>query len=108
MSDFGWMKPVQGKSSRAQVIQALLTAFQLNGRLWRDLSAAGCADYDGRTYASDYYGRYPAYAAGYGYNNDGYYGRPYYGGENCGTPDEPKACPPLPRHPLPYYPGDRW
>jgi hypothetical protein len=27
--------------------------------------------------------------------------------ENCGTPDEPKACPPLPRHPLQYYPGDR-
>ena len=72
------------------------------------LIAVGCADYNGRGYASDYYGRYPAYAAGYGYNNDGYYGRPYYGGENCGTPDEPKACPPLPRHPLPYYPGDRW
>jgi hypothetical protein len=37
---------------------------------------------------------------------------PYAGGqasasENCGTPDEPKACPPMPRHPLPYYPGDR-
>jgi hypothetical protein len=29
------------------------------------------------------------------------------GGENCGTPDEFKACPPLPRHPLPYYPGNR-
>ena len=27
--------------------------------------------------------------------------------ENCGTPDEPKACPPLPRHPLPYYPANR-
>jgi hypothetical protein len=27
--------------------------------------------------------------------------------ENCGTPDEPKSCPPLPRHPLPYYPGNR-
>ena len=27
--------------------------------------------------------------------------------ENCGTPDEPKSCPPLPRHPLQYYPGDR-
>jgi hypothetical protein len=27
--------------------------------------------------------------------------------ENCGTPDEPKACPPLPRHNLAYYPGDR-
>jgi hypothetical protein len=27
--------------------------------------------------------------------------------ENCGTPDEPKACPPLPRKNLPYYRGDR-
>ena len=27
--------------------------------------------------------------------------------ENCGTPDEPKACPPLPRHPLKTYRGDR-
>jgi len=27
--------------------------------------------------------------------------------ENCGTPDEPKACPPLPRHPLNYYPPNR-
>jgi hypothetical protein len=29
------------------------------------------------------------------------------GGENCGTPDEPKACPPMPRHPLPYYPANK-
>jgi hypothetical protein len=29
------------------------------------------------------------------------------GGENCGTPEEFKACPPLPRHPLPYYPPNR-
>lgn len=28
-------------------------------------------------------------------------------GENCGTPDAFKPCPPLPRHPLAYYPGDR-
>src|SRR5262249_55873874 len=34
-------------------------------------------------------------------------GRQSYGGENCGTPDEPKPCPPLPRHPLPYYPANR-
>ena len=26
---------------------------------------------------------------------------------NCGTPDEPKACPPLPRVPLKNYRGDR-
>jgi hypothetical protein len=29
------------------------------------------------------------------------------GAENCGTPDEFKACPPSPRHPLPYYPENR-
>ena len=27
--------------------------------------------------------------------------------ENCGAPDEPKSCPPMPRHPLQYYPGDK-
>jgi hypothetical protein len=27
--------------------------------------------------------------------------------ENCGTPDEPRPCPPMPRHPLPYFPGSR-
>jgi hypothetical protein len=26
---------------------------------------------------------------------------------NCGTPDEPKACPPMPRHSLNYYPPNR-
>ena len=26
---------------------------------------------------------------------------------NCGTPDEPRACPPMPRHPLPYFPENR-
>jgi hypothetical protein len=29
------------------------------------------------------------------------------GAENCGTPDEPKSCPPLPRHSLPYYPANK-
>jgi hypothetical protein len=29
------------------------------------------------------------------------------GAENCGTPDEPKSCPPLPRHPLPNYPANK-
>ena len=28
-------------------------------------------------------------------------------GENCGTPDEFKPCPPLPRHPMQYYPANR-
>jgi hypothetical protein len=27
--------------------------------------------------------------------------------ENCGTPDEPKSCPPLPRHPLQNYPANK-
>jgi len=26
---------------------------------------------------------------------------------NCGTPDEPRPCPPLPRNPLPYFPPNR-
>jgi hypothetical protein len=67
------------------------------------------------------YPHYPAHAQGYG-NPPGYYppgapppppphaGRqgPYAPGpENCGTPDEPKACPPMPRVPLPYYPANR-
>jgi hypothetical protein len=34
--------------------------------------------------------------------------RSSYSGENCGTPDNFRPCPPLPRHPLPYYPGDRY
>jgi hypothetical protein len=59
-------------------------------------------EYDGsryaaRNYTSTYDGGY------YGRSNSG-----FYGGENCGTPDEPKSCPPLPRRPLAYYPGDGW
>jgi hypothetical protein len=26
---------------------------------------------------------------------------------NCGTPYEPRACPPMPRVPLQHFPGDR-
>jgi len=66
--------------------------------------------YPASSYSRDYYRENATYASGYSpsyaYNDD--YGRPYYGGENCGTPFEPKACPPLPRVPLDYYPGDRW
>jgi tellurite resistance protein TerA len=32
---------------------------------------------------------------------------PAYSTENCGTPDEPKPCPPMPRVPLQYYPANR-
>ena len=27
--------------------------------------------------------------------------------DNCGTPDEPKPCPPMPRHPLNDYPSNK-
>lgn len=72
------------------------------------LFAAACSsEYSG--YSTGQYGGYPTYSPRYAYS-EGYYQRPqpYYGGENCGTPDEPKGCPPLPSHPLPYYPGDRY
>ena len=43
-----------------------------------------------------------------------YGGQPNYNGgpganspANCGTPDQFKPCPPLPRNPLPYYPANR-
>lgn len=71
------------------------------------------------------YLQFPAHAQGYPYP-PGYYppgpppppppyaGRPapYARGpasspENCGTPDEPKPCPPMPRVPLQYYPANR-
>lgn len=29
------------------------------------------------------------------------------GSDNCGTPDEPKACPPMPRRALDSYPANR-
>jgi hypothetical protein len=45
----------------------------------------------------------PPYARGAGPNQ----GPQGYNQENCGTPDEPKACPPMPRNPLPYYPANK-
>ena len=36
-----------------------------------------------------------------------YRGNPATSTENCGTPDEPKPCPPMPRVPLQNYPGYR-
>jgi tellurite resistance protein TerA len=54
-------------------------------------------------------GYYPASPPPYGYV--GGPGQrpvaPAYSPENCGTPDEPKPCPPMPRVPLPYYPANR-
>jgi len=61
-----------------------------------------------QTYAPTYQ---PAYAPRYAPRTYAQSYQPsgaYYGGENCGTPDVYKPCPPLPRNPLPYYPGDRW
>ena len=46
-----------------------------------------------------------------GWASDSYapaqYGQRAPYGENCGTPDEPKQCPPMPRVPLQYYPANR-
>jgi hypothetical protein len=54
------------------------------------LAVAGCAgDYNRGYYSSDQ-GRYPYYASGYG--RTGYYSRPYYGSDNCGTPDYYRPC----------------
>jgi hypothetical protein len=36
-----------------------------------------------------------------------YGGAPASSAENCGTPDDPKPCPPMPRVPLPYFPANR-
>jgi len=84
------------------------------------LAAAGCAGTypvgtgygypaSSPTYASGYgyYGQYqPSYGHGYGATNE--YGQVQgYDTENCGTPYEFKACPPMPRRPLPYYPANR-
>ncbi len=89
-------------------------------------AVAGCAypagygyNYPGYTYS----GQAPQYAAGPGYCGQGYYGPPAAPGygyepgaysavaaggtENCGTPFEFRACPPLPRRPLAYYPANR-
>jgi hypothetical protein len=45
----------------------------------------------------------PPYARGAGPRS----GPQAYNTENCGTPDEPKPCPPMPRNPLPYYPANK-
>ena len=75
------------------------------------LAVAGCA----YSYPVEYGYNYPA--AGYGYygptTTPGYgYGSAYNTAqatdtENCGTPYVFKACPPMPRRPLAYYPANR-
>jgi hypothetical protein len=82
------------------------------------LLLAGC--YYPPYYYSPYYG-YPAYgypatyAPSYGYQApQPQYAAPSYasGGaatdtNNCGTPDQWRPCPPMPRVPLQYYPPSR-
>lgn len=76
---------------------------------------AGCAySYPvGYGYGYNYPGPPPGYGPVYGqtppayaYNETGYPAQAS-NTENCGTPFEFRACPPLPRHPLPYYPANR-
>jgi hypothetical protein len=77
---------------------------------------AGCYPYD------PYYGPAGAYAQASPYPPGPPYGGPPMSrggpppayargqagtGENCGTPDQFKPCPPLPRNPLPYYPANK-
>jgi hypothetical protein len=47
----------------------------------------------------------PAYQGGRT-TDSGWTTRPLDPG-NCGTPDDPRPCPPMPRHPLPYFPENR-
>jgi len=49
----------------------------------------------------------PAYNQSYGQPSQQRYSSTNSGQENCGTPDQFKACPPLPHHALPYYPERR-
>lgn len=53
-----------------------------------------------------YYSQTPAIGPEYAYNGTGNSTLPN-DTENCGTPFQFKACPPMPRHPLPYYPANR-
>jgi hypothetical protein len=66
---------------------------------------AGAGGYTGN------YAQEPRESAGGAYaSNMGTVGQPNSSQpdpSNCGTPDEPKPCPPMPRHPLNHYPGDR-
>jgi len=85
------------------------------------LAVAGCAYPYPVGYGYGYYNQAPQYAGGYGYYgetppvapgytyNEGAYNTAEANNtENCGTPYEFKACPPLPRRPLLYYPANRY
>lgn len=62
----------------------------------------------GYGYNYGYYNESPAAPSGYAYNWSNYGTPPANDTNNCGTPDEPYACPPMPRRPLPYYPPYRY
>lgn len=64
----------------------------------------------GLTACTPPYYQEPGYYQQPGYHQQpGYYRQapPAFNTENCGTPDEPKPCPPMPRVPLQYYPANR-
>jgi hypothetical protein len=91
------------------------------------LALGGCYAYPAGYQGSGYYapGYYAPGYPGSGYDAPGYYAPGYhapgyyapgvsphqapqaYNTENCGTPDEPKPCPPMPRVPLQYYPANK-
>lgn len=62
----------------------------------------------GYSYNYGYYNATPPAAPAYAYNGSDYGQSSAYDPNNCGTPDEPYACPPMPTRPLPYYPANRW
>jgi hypothetical protein len=51
------------------------------------LVIGGCADGYSGGYSAYDQGRYAST-----YDRSGYYGRPYYGSDNCGTPDNYRPC----------------
>ena len=71
-------------------------------------SAQYPSDASGYSHNYGYYNENPPAASGYAYNSSAYGQSSAYDPNNCGTPDEPYACPPMPRRPLPYYPPNRW
>ena len=67
-------------------------------------------------YQQPTYNQQPAYyQQPASYPPPGYHQQPAYyhqgpqasNSENCGTPNEPRQCPPMPRVPLQYYPANK-
>src|ERR1700760_3781210 len=88
LRDAPTLRPFLKRSNRVQRMEGTVKYLLLA----LPLVAAACSSTYGGGYAGNYsYSRYPSYAYGYNATGDAYYGQPYYGGENCGTPYEPKA-----------------